>query len=107
MKTLMIIAALLFSVPAFGADVHVKWDASPGATGYKLYSSDDLGVTWTDGIDVGPETDHVITDVPDTGIILFRASAYNANGEAVRYDSGVWHCGDCIPPKQPTGIGVE
>ena len=86
----------------------MSWDASDGATGYKIYHSSDMGTTWDAGTDVGNVTTCVMPNVPDSGLQLYRASAYNANGEATRLNAGVWYWGDAPgPPPQPTGIGIK
>jgi len=109
MKRLFLAAILIMAMATttMAADVDLSWDASNDATGYKVYQSADLGATWSVGFDVGNVTTYLMTGVADTGIILFRVSAYNANGEAVRYDAGVFYCGDCEPPPSPSGIGVR
>lgn len=89
------------------ADVHLEWDVAANAAGYKIYMSIDNGQTWDDGMDVGNVTDFVYPNVPDAGRVLFRASAYNSHGEAIRYTAGSWYCGDCTPPYKPSGLGVE
>ena len=109
-KIPIVIACLLFFTGvAYADDVGLKWDAVAGAGGYKIYISTDGGNTWdyNTGIDVGNVTNYVYTNVPDTGMILFRASAYNGHGEKIRYKAGVFYCGDCSPPNEPTGIGIE
>lgn len=103
---LAILAIVLFALPAFGADVSLKWDSMEGATGYKLYMSTDQGATWQTPIDVGLVTEYVYTGVPDTGLILFRAAAYNEFGESIRTSSGVWFRGDWAPPLATTGLAV-
>ena len=109
MKTLyMMLTLILMTVtPTLAMDATLKWDTVAGATGYKLYQSNDKGATWDTGTDVGNVTEYLAIGLPDVGIIMFRVSAYNANGEAIRYDAGVWACGDCLPPFKPSGIGVQ
>lgn len=113
MKKLMVMVMILgfgslgFAGTCLSADIHVGWDPVAEATGYKLYKSTDLGVTWDAGMDVGNVTEFTVTGVPDAGVVLFRVSAYNGNGEAVRYDAGVFHCGDCIPPGLAGSLGIQ
>jgi len=99
---------LVFSVGiAQAEDVTLAWDASKGATGYKLYKSVDLGITWTEPIDVGLVTEYTYKDVEETGLILFRASAYNAQGEAIAYDAGAWYNFLWRLPESAGGLGVK
>ena len=107
MKTLVFLLTILIASVAYGADKQLNWDAAAGATGYKIYMSIDNAVTWDAGIDVGNVTTYLYTNIPDTGVVLFRFSAYNVNGEAIRYDSMVAHCGDCGPPQAVPGVGIQ
>ena len=104
---MLILFVQLLSTTIFAADVILQWDPVADATGYKLYQSVDLGVIWDVGVDVANVTTFVAQGVPDTGIVMFRVSAYNANGEAVRYSAGVFYCGDCNPPVSPSGLGMQ
>ena len=107
-KTLLLVIAFMFlSFQAWAADVTIIWDASADATGYKIYQSVDNGVTWDSGTDVGNVTTYIMTDVPDTGLVMFRTSAYNDNGESIAYWKGAWYWGDKKPPEAPTGTGIQ
>jgi hypothetical protein len=57
--------------------------------------------------DVGNVTEYTWADVPDSGMTLFRVGAYNAKGEAIRFDAGAWHNLDWAPPRRPGGLGAE
>lgn len=102
-----VLSVLLFATVALGADVTLKWDVAQDATGYKIYKSTDQGATWDAGVDVGNVTTYLYPGVPDAGLVLFRASAYNANGESIKYKSGCWYNGALSPPDQPTGLGMD
>lgn len=106
-KIILTITILLFATPTLAADVKLKWDPVINATGYKIYSSQDMGKTWDTGIDTNGATEYIMMGVSDTGKVLFRVSAYNEHGEAVRYTAGVWFCGSCAPPLAPSGVGIE
>lgn len=109
MKKLMIVLGILCiaSSFAYAADVGHKWDAVDGADGYRLYQSVDNGVTWVQtGSDVTTTTMTAI-GVPDTGLVLFRVSAFNASGETIREWSGSWYNGDWKPLDSPSGNGIE
>lgn len=108
MKTLFAtIVIVLISFSAYAADVKLSWDPSDNATGYKIYMSTDQGQSWDAGVDVGNVTTYLYPSVPDTGLVLFRVSAYNSQANVVRYNAGVWFCKDWVPPDMPTGVGVE
>ena len=107
MKKLLILLVVLFATSVQAADVNLRWDVSPDATGYKVYMSIDNGRSWDGGLDVGNVTAYTYQNVPDNGLILFKGSAYNANGEAVRSWSGAWYNGDWKPPTPQGGIGIQ
>jgi len=88
-------------------DVDLRWDASAGVTGYKIYMSTDNGTSWSVPVDVGNTLNHTYTGVPDIGLILFRVSAYNTQGESIRFWSGAWYCEDWKPVLAPTGTGIN
>ncbi|MGH7391440.1 MAG: malectin domain-containing carbohydrate-binding protein [Candidatus Rokuibacteriota bacterium] len=75
-------------LPAGPGDVTLAWDPVPGATGYRLYASTDLGATWTQVADVATTT----ATVPAlSGLVLVRGGAYNAQGETLNTWSGAWY----------------
>jgi len=109
MKLLRFLTALLilfFAATANAADVSLSWDASPGATGYRIYQSVDQGIIWSEIGDV-TGTSALATGIADTGLVLFRISAYNTQGESVRTWSGAWYNGDWRPIDDPGGAAVE
>jgi hypothetical protein len=103
--TLALIAAMASTVSA--ADLTLYWDAAPGATGYKLYASTDLGVTWSAPRDAGNVQTFIWTGAPSTGLVLFRIGAYNAQGEMIRTEAGAWYRGDWELPALAKGLGVK
>lgn len=92
---------------AHAADVPLKWDPAQGATGYKIYLSQDQGVTWSTPLDVGNVTAFTYTGAPEDKLLLFRSSAYNEGGEAVRTWSGAWYDHRKKPLTPPTGQGIN
>jgi hypothetical protein len=98
---------ILITSVALAVDVDLKWDASAGATGYKIQKSVDLGATWSAAIDVGNVTTYKYTNVEENVVVLFRASAYNANGESIRTWSGAWFDSRKKPVSSPSGQGVQ
>jgi len=108
MKKLLLAVLMMFlwTGMVFAADITLKWEASTDATGYKIYKSLDLGVTWDAGIDVGNVTTHVYTGVEETGIVLFRMGAYNSFGEAIMYWAFAGYNHLWRPPLSAQGLGV-
>lgn len=101
---LSLTGALSFSTNASAATVGLKWDAVPGATSYSIYQSVDVGATWTKVLDTQsyPVT---ISNVPDTGLVLFRISAKNATQEQIRLEAGGWYNGSWS--LAPRGLAVQ
>jgi len=98
----------IFSVGiAQAADVTLQWDPSDGATGYMIYKSEDLRATWDAGIDVGNVTTYIYQNIREDGPVDFRVSAYNSQGEAIRYEAGAWYDLTKKPPNRPSGTGIE
>ena len=92
---------------SYAADISLKWDASSGATGYKIYKSEDGGTTWNAGVDVGNVVTYTYTGVVETALILFRVSAYSQAGEAIRLWSGAWYDHRKLPVQTPSGAGIQ
>lgn len=109
MKRFLMVLVLVFGLCTVSqaADISFKWDASTGATGYKIYRSVDNGATWTMVKDVGLVTEITLTAQPDTGLVIYRVSAYNTVGESVRHWSGAWYNKSWEPPGQPAGAGIR
>lgn len=85
MKNFLFLAAamaLLFVSAAAAADVRLDWDATPGATGYKISMSTDLGATWQTPIDIKMAKPYTYTNVPEDKLILFKIAAYNSGATA-------------------------
>jgi len=106
-KTLIAIAILAMASVVMAADINLAWNASEKATGYKIYQSVDNGATWESGLDVGNVLTYIVPFVPDSGLVLFRVSAYNTKGETITYWSGAWYNGDWRPPSPAGGLGIE
>jgi hypothetical protein len=110
MKKISAICALLlfvFVIPAWAVDFTVRWDPVLGATGYKIYVSNDLGVTWAAGIDVGNVTQKLLTGMAEDRIVFTKASAYNAAGETVAHWMGAWYDFRKKPLTNPGGTGIQ
>lgn len=104
----LILCALAVAFPVLAAEVTLSWDANPepDIAGYKVYQSTDLGANWTEVADTNA-TSISLFSVPDSGLVLFRVSARDAQDETVRYNAGAWHNGDWLPPGSPKGSGIE
>lgn len=96
-----------FAKLGLAADIKTAWDASDGAAGYKIQMSTDIGATWSEPRDAGNNTTFTWMGAPDTGLLLFRAAAYNQSQEVIRYEAGAWYNGSWKPPASPTGLGLK
>lgn len=103
----VLVTIMFFSSFSLAAEVNLKWDASAGATGYKIYKSIDQGVTWSTGVDVGNVVTFKVLNVEETVLVLFRVSAYNLTGEVIRTEYGAWFDNRKKPPANPSGLGVN
>lgn len=98
---------IFLTAPTFSADLNLAWDPSDGTTGYRVQISTDLEATWGETRDAGSNTTFTWTGAPDDKLILFRAIAYNAQGEAVNYTKGAWYNGTWNPPASAKGLGLK
>jgi len=90
-KLIIIVAILLFPIQALCADVPLQWNVAPGATSYKIQMSTDSGITWPTERVVSSGTAFTWLGAPETGLVLFRAVAVNAQRTTIRTDAGVWY----------------
>ena len=104
MKKLIFLALLIPSF-VFAADVKLDWDASAGATGYKVYMSLDKGVTWLAPLTTTTKP-FVYPGVPEDKEIKFKISAFNGVTEAVNNYAGVWYDHRALL-LNPTGFGIK
>lgn len=109
-----LISLVILSPSVWAADVTLSWDVSAGATEYRLSMSTDVGGTWTQvavlpasACDSTAARCETTLAIAESGYVLLRVAAANANGETIRYDAGVWHCGDCVPPDPVRNQGVQ
>lgn len=108
-KMFMIVFLMfLFSAATVNAaDVYLKWNPVSGATGYKIYSSGDMGMNWDAGLDVANVSEYTTTGVAEDRMVLFKVSAYNANGESVSNWMGAWYDHRKLPLGYADGLGIE
>lgn len=92
----------------WGADVTLDWQAVAGAAGYKIYSSNDLGLTWSVGRDVGNVLTITLTGVSEDRIVLFKGSAYKTGGaeEQIRNWSGAFYDHRKLPLLTPSRVSI-
>ena len=75
------VLGLAVGAGAVAGDFNLVWDASPGATGYKLhYGTQPNQYTSTD--DVGNVTQTTLSGLDDCSKWYFAVSAYNSSGES-------------------------
>ena len=98
------ILVLVLVAMAQAADKTIQWDAVPDAIGYRISISTDAGVTWTQAAEIPAGTTEAVITIPDTGLTLIRASAYNNIGEAVNTTGGVWYNPDWKLTETPIGL---
>jgi len=104
---LVLVLVLGLSFTSYAANVSLEWLPEEGATGYRIYKSEDLGVTWDAGIDVEASTSIVYQDVREDAMVLFKVSAYNDSGESVAHWRGCWYDHRLMPVGYPSGLGVQ
>lgn len=84
MRRLLLILACALLAPATGlaASMTLAWDASAGATGYKLLYGTASG-TYTVALDVGAATQVTVPALLPGTTYYFAAEAYNASGTSL------------------------
>jgi hypothetical protein len=104
MRTILIF--LLLSASAMAADVHLDWDVSPGATGYKISMSTDMGATWQTPVDAGTAKPFTYPNVPEDKMIIFKVAAYNSGTTEWNNYAGAWY-DHRLRLSAPVGTGVK
>jgi hypothetical protein len=104
MRTILIF--LLLSASAMAADVRLDWDASTGATGYKISMSTDLGATWQTPVDAGMTKPFTYLNVPEDKMIIFKVAAYNTGTDEWNNYAGAWY-DHRLRLSAPVGTGVK
>lgn len=83
---------LLFSTSCWAVDVTIAWDASVGATGYKLRMSVDGGHRWDVERDTGStDTTYTWVGAPEDRLLFFKVAAYNATDVKYNNYGGCWY----------------
>ena len=98
MKVLIILLAFVSS--AYAADYNITFKYIENASVYKLYSSYDNGASWDAGVEIPqPETvsqacplvNYKVTDLPNSGLVLFKIKAIDAQGYSLHYNGKNWY----------------
>jgi hypothetical protein len=104
---------LLWGTNAFAADLPFEWNGVAAATGYFLEYSKDQGSTWEGkkltgalSMDANGRVQWTYAGAPETGLLLFRVSAQNANGSSTRVECGAWYNHLWKPLAAPSGSGI-
>jgi hypothetical protein len=109
MKTLLTaILILIVASTCSAADITLNWDPSDGAVGYRIY----VVIAYdhsesSESIDVGNVLTYQRNGLPDTGLTMFRVSAYNNQGEIICYKTYALYCGEWKTSAVPTGVGIQ
>ncbi len=80
-KVLVVLVVLVFSTMAMAGEANLSWDASAGATGYKIYTGTAPG-TYSTPTDVGNVTASPVSLLDGCVQQYVAATAYNATGES-------------------------
>lgn len=69
------------SLNSYSADVYLQWDASSGATGYRLYYGTNSG-DYSNIVDVGDTAGYTLTGLDAKLTYYFVVRAYDSDGES-------------------------
>jgi hypothetical protein len=98
--------AVLVAVTAAEAwTAEYSWQATAGATSYRVEKSTDQGATWV--LAASPTSPALVYTGTEPGLVLFRVSACNAVSCTVRPADGLWHDESKQPPAMPASLGVK
>lgn len=95
MKALFLAAALVTllagATEAQSWSVELAWDATPGATSYRVEKSTDQGNSWVVVSPTNLTTPALTYTATDADLVLFRISGCNSQGCTIRIQDGLWH----------------
>jgi hypothetical protein len=83
-----VMAGLLYGQSVQAGPYTLQWEASAGATAYRLYQSTDNALTWQKVYE-GAATTFTV-DIQGSAIFLFSVSAISPASENARRDIGAW-----------------
>jgi hypothetical protein len=111
MRRIVIALAMVVAFAA-SADAWTKTftcGGSPSATGFKLDSSVDGGVTWAEATNPAarPAACSFAVTSAVTGTVLLRWSACNAATCSTLTTDGAWHQESAALPLPPTSVGSQ
>lgn len=104
----LVLAALFLGLPAFAqSDAIMSWQASDGATGYKLYvGTAPRTYDLVSGQDTGSDLTLAVSGLPrDCSTLYTAATAYNAFGESPYSGETIFHSRPAITQMAPTSSG--
>jgi hypothetical protein len=82
MRYALLALMLLLALPVMAGEVNISWNASEGATGYKVYTGEASG-TYGIPVDVGNALSHSLLGLDNGCKVYFSAvTAYNIAGES-------------------------
>jgi hypothetical protein len=64
-------------------------------------------LSWDSGVDVGNVIIYTYPTVIETGLVMWKISAYNASGESISDWRGAWYDHTKLPVDYPSGLGVQ
>lgn len=111
-RAIFFVIGLLFFVSivsyTYAAGMKLAWDASFGATGYRIYYGTTQG-SHPDSKDVGDVTEYAISELGlGGGTYYFVIRAYNDAGESEDSNEVFWKAPESYhAPLPPTGVTVE
>lgn len=72
---------------AFGGTIALRWDAVPGATGYRMHFGTEPGVY--DGFQVSDDTVGTVDGLPNCVTYYLAAKAFNDDGESANFSNEI------------------
>jgi hypothetical protein len=86
--TVLAVLTLAFPVSSSAGEIHVEWDAVPGALGYRIYYGTESGV-YTHSLTVGLQSAAVVQGLSDCTTWYLAVKAFNSGGESVEFSNEV------------------
>ena len=107
MKTLIILAIMLWASSLYARDVSLEWDANtePDLAGYNIYQAPRMGNltgAWVK-IDSSSTTGYIVTGLPDGQNFAWLVTAYDEAGNE-SFASNLAELYDRTPPANPMNL---
>lgn len=77
----LVATSMALAMPAHAGSITLRWNAAPGATGYRVYVGSSPG-QYDRSITLGKVTQATITDATDCADSFYSVTAFNAAGES-------------------------